>query len=125
MPIQNILIVEDEPNIAGAVEARLQAEGYRTRIAPDGQAALEALEKELPDLILLDVMIPHINGIEVCRKVKSDPRTKAIPVIMVTVLSEPSDFARAVRAGADDYVCKPFEFGDLLKKIRQFNPPKA
>jgi DNA-binding response OmpR family regulator len=125
MTIQNVLIVEDEPAIAGAIEARLQAEGFSTTIAPDGQAALDAVARALPDLILLDVMIPVFSGIEVCQKVKSDPKTKAVPIIMVTVLSEPSDFAKAVRAGADDYVCKPFEFSDLLRKIRQFNPPKV
>jgi CheY-like chemotaxis protein len=115
-----VLIVDDEIGIASAVQSRLEIEGHESVIVTDGQAAIEQVREEKPDLILLDVMIPKINGIEVCRALKKDPRTKDIPIIMLTVMNQVKDLEAAFAAGANDYLNKPFQFAQLLAKIDKY-----
>lgn len=117
--MKSIFLIEDDPAIITAVEARLSVEGYSVRTFPDGRGAMAELSRAVPDLILLDIMLPNQDGLQICRSLKEDPRTRSIPVIMVTVLSEISILQQAFAAGAVDYVCKPFSFEALLDKIRR------
>ncbi|MDD5657593.1 MAG: response regulator [Elusimicrobia bacterium] len=112
-----VLIVEDEPAIAENMEALLQARGYEARLAGDGAQAVAEARRLLPDLILLDIMLPKISGFEVCKILKSDPILKAARVIMVTALGRTGDVEAAFAAGADDYIFKPFDTDRLFKKI--------
>ena len=117
---KTILIVEDEALIAEGLQARLSVEGYEIRVAEDGQAAVEQVRKHPPDLVLLDIMLPKINGWEVCKLIRGDPKTEKIPIIMLTSLTQIKDSEKAFEAGANDYLTKPFETGRLLEKIRKF-----
>jgi len=112
-----ILIADDNvPNIE-LLEAYLTGFGYKIETAEDGAATLEKIKSFAPDLILLDIMMPKLSGFEVCKKLKSDPKTKEIMVIMVSALSELGDIERAVDAGCDDYLSKPVNKFELLKRV--------
>ncbi len=113
-----ILIVDDEKNIVEAVKYNLDKEGFRTLVAYDGTRALEVARKEVPDAILLDWMLPEVDGLEVCRLLKSDTRTQSIPIIMVTVKSEEADKVVGLEMGADDYITKPFSQRELVARLR-------
>src|SRR5271169_466204 len=103
-----ILVVDDDPTNVEVLTAWLESEHYVVSTAADGFEALAKIEAEKPDIILLDVMLPEIEGFEVCRRIKSDPATEHIPVIMVTALSDVDDLVKGFEAGADDFVTKPF-----------------
>lgn len=118
MSREKILVVEDESDILELIEYHLEREGYRTVTCQDGEAGLELAREEAPDLALLDLMLPGLDGIEVCRKLKEDPVTRAIPIIMVTAKGEESDVVLGLGVGADDYVAKPFSPKELLARIR-------
>ena len=111
-----ILAVDDEDSIRELLELQLKRNGYETLTAADGQAALEQAAKA--DLVLLDVMLPGIDGFEVCRRLKADPSTQAIPVIMLTAKSEEIDKVLGLELGADDYMVKPFSVRELLARIK-------
>ncbi len=114
-----ILIVEDEQDLVTTLEYNLEREGYQTRSAMTGEAALvEASKQPTPDLILLDLMLPDFPGTEVCRRLRSQPETKGIPVVMVTAKGEEIDRVVGFEVGADDYVAKPFSVRELLLRIR-------
>ena len=114
---QKILIVDDnEPNVE-LIDAYLSGFDYDIETAADGAEALEKVQSFVPDLILLDVMMPKLSGFEVCKKLKSDPKTKGIMILMVTALSELGDIERAVNAGCDDYLSKPVNKVELLKRV--------
>ena len=113
-----ILIVDDEPHIAEAVRYNLHKEGFRTLLASDGADALEQARHETPDLILLDWMLPEVDGLEVCRLLKQDEKTKRIPIILLTVKSEEADKVRGLDLGADDYVTKPFSPRELVARVK-------
>jgi two-component system alkaline phosphatase synthesis response regulator PhoP len=115
---ERILIVDDEKNIVEAVKYNLEAEGYRTLVARDGAAAIESARRNLPDLILLDWMLPEINGLEVCRLLRQEEKTRRIPVIMLTVKSDETDKVLGLEMGADDFVTKPFSQRELLARIK-------
>jgi DNA-binding response OmpR family regulator len=100
------------------LEHNLRREGYQTLTASDGQIALETARSRAPHLILLDLMLPTIDGIEVCRQLKSDPLTSATPVVMVTAKSEESDAVLGLGVGAEDYIVKPFRIKELLARVR-------
>ena len=118
MPKENILVVEDEPDIAEIIQYNLAREGYRVRIVDDGELALDRIVADAPDLVLLDLMLPGLDGLELCRRMKEDPVTRPIPVIMVTAKGEESDVVLGLGMGADDYVAKPFSPRELTARVR-------
>ena len=113
-----ILVIDDEKDLIELVRYNLEKEGFVVRSAQDGEAGLSAAKKELPDLILVDLMLPGIDGLDVCRSLRSDNRTARIPVIMLTAKGDTSDKVNGISEGADDYVVKPFEFDELLARIQ-------
>jgi len=115
---QLILIVEDEKDILDLVQFNLRQAGFETVAAGDGERALEVLRQRLPDLVLLDLMLPGVPGTEVCRQIKGSPRTKHIPVIMVTARGEEVDRVVGFELGADDFVTKPFSLRELVLRVR-------
>lgn len=121
---KKVLIVEDEPDIAGSLEARLDLEGYRVLLAKDGQEGVNLARSEKPDLILLDIMIPLLNGFDVLNLLKNDPTTKAIPVIVLTALPHVEDAENAFKAGADEFVNKPYTNERLMQKVWKFLPAR-
>ena len=112
-----ILVVDDVAVNVQLLTTYLTSVGYDVFTARDGQEALDKVAATQPDLILLDVMMPKLNGFEVCERLKSDPTTRIIPVIMVTALNEIEDKIKATESGADDFVSKPIDFEDLKVKM--------
>ena len=112
-----ILIADDSILNVELLEAYLSDFDYEIETAGDGAEALEKVKSFEPDLILLDIMMPKLSGFEVCEKLKSDPKTKGIMILMVTALSELGDIERAVNAGCDDYLSKPVNKFELLKRV--------
>ncbi len=115
---EKILIVDDEKDIVKLLEYNLKKEGFRTITAYDGNEALEKAGREHPDLILLDVMLPEVDGLEVCKQIKKNPATRAVPVIMLTARSQETDKVIGLELGADDYVTKPFGVRELLARVK-------
>jgi two-component system phosphate regulon response regulator PhoB len=114
-----ILLVEDEEDLVQTLEYRLAKEGFQVESSLTGRGGIEACKREtLPDLILLDLMLPDMTGNEVCRQIRMDPRTRAIPVIMVTARTEEIDRVVGFEVGADDYISKPFSMRELMLRIR-------
>lgn len=114
----SIFVIDDEPDNFDVIETLLHHEGYRLHYAPSGQRALDRLESVQPDVILLDVMMPEIDGIEVCRRIKAQTRWQAVPIVMVTALTDKEDLARCLEAGADDFVSKPVNGIELAARVR-------
>lgn len=112
-----ILIVEDDKDICRLLEYNLSKSRYRTICAGDGEQALVLAKREMPDLILLDIMLPKMDGLEVCRALKKDPKTAAIPILMLTAKSEEVDKIVGLEMGADDYVTKPFSPRELVARV--------
>ena len=115
---QRILVVEDEKDLVDLLSYNLCREGYLVDIAATGAAALERIKERKPDLVLLDLMLPDVPGTDVCRRVKSDPLTSHIPVVMVTARAEEIDRIVGFELGADDYVTKPFSVRELLLRVK-------
>jgi two-component system phosphate regulon response regulator PhoB len=115
---QLILIVEDEKDLSDLEEFNLRQAGFDTVAVRDGEQALELVRQRLPDLILLDLMLPGVPGTEVCRQLKSSPRTKQVPVIMVTARGQEVDRVVGFELGADDFVPKPFSMRELVLRVR-------
>jgi len=113
-----ILVVDDDPTNVEVLTAWLESEHSVVSTAADGFEALAKIEAEKPDIVLLDVMLPEMDGFEVCRRIKSDPATEHIPVIMVTALSDVDDLVKGFEAGADDFVTKPFSGLALMARVR-------
>ena len=116
---KNIIIAEDEEHIGKLITFKLQKEGYTVIWERDGSSALEAIKNEKPDLVLLDVMMPQINGFEVLKKIKQDEELKDIPVVMLTSKGQESDIVSAIDCGAADYIVKPFRPAELLVRIKR------
>lgn len=110
-----ILIVDDEKNIVDVLSSELTREGYQVRAAFDGIQALEAIDKEIPDLIILDCMLPGIDGLDVCRRVRQKHQ---MPIIMLTAKSEEIDKVLGLELGADDYITKPFSLREVLARVK-------
>lgn len=115
-----ILVVDDDPRLLHVVSMYLRIEGYEVDAEPDGAAALRSLERSRPDLVICDIMMPDIDGLEVCRRIKSDPATRSIPVLMFTALSGDDDVERGRAAGADRFINKPFSLVGLATVIRSY-----
>ena len=115
MSEQTILVVDDEEAIAEAVRARLESEGYRVIVATDGREAIEAHAAEHPDLVVLDLMLPGMDGLEVCREIQREGWT---PVLMLTARTEEADKVAGFAVGADDYLTKPFSLRELAVRVR-------
>lgn len=113
-----ILIVDDEPNIVVPLEFLMKREGYEVAVAGDGEAALEAVARGAPDLVILDVMLPRMSGFEVCRQLRADARWRALKILMLTAKGRDSEMEKGLGLGADAYVTKPFSTRDLVAKIR-------
>jgi two-component system, OmpR family, phosphate regulon response regulator PhoB len=114
----NILVVEDEDALSTLLQYNLDKEGYEVRVAGDGEEALTLVSERLPDIIILDWMLPKISGIEVCRRLRQRPESRNVPIIMLTARGEESDRIRGLDTGADDYVIKPFAMSELSARIR-------
>lgn len=113
-----ITIIEDESNIVELVKYNLDREGYHTISAGNGRKGLELVRQELPDLVILDLMMPEMDGLTVCKQLRADPQTKSIPIIILTAKSEEADRVLGLEMGADDYVTKPFSPRELVARVR-------
>ena len=113
-----ILIIEDEAALVAMLEYNLESAGFRTASASDGEQALDMIDEERPDLIVLDWMLPRLSGIELCRRLRRRAATRDTPIVMLTARSEEGDRIRGLETGADDYVTKPFSPSELLARIR-------
>lgn len=112
-----ILVVDDEPDLVELIKHHLVREHYQVLVAHDGETALQIAYKELPDLVVLDLMLPGIDGLEVCRRLRADPRVASTPIIMLTAKAEETDAVIGLAQGADDYVRKPFGIRELTARI--------
>ena len=119
MAKENILIVDDEEDVLELVQFNLEKDGYKTETAVSGEEALKKAKAKRPDLIILDLMLPGIDGLEVCKKLKSDTKTEGIPVIMLTAKSEEADIITGLELGAQDYITKPFSPKVLIARVRR------
>lgn len=120
MDKKKILIVDDEKDIVETIQFNLEVEGFDCLAAYDGEDALLKAKRENPDLILLDIMLPKINGYKVCRLLKFDEKYRHIPIIMLTAKAQESDKLMGKETGADEYVCKPFVMDKLVSIIRKY-----
>lgn len=118
MASQRILIIEDEPDLVRALAYNLQQVGFEVASSGQGIEGLRLAQARPPDLVLLDLMLPDISGTEICRRLKGDPRTAAVPVVMVTAKGEEVDRVVGFEVGADDYVVKPFSVRELVLRVR-------
>ncbi len=116
---KKILIADDEPNIVISLEYLMKRQGYEVSVARDGQEALDMAESVLPDLILLDVMMPHKNGFEVCQALRAQPRFAEVRILMLTAKGRDTDIAKGMALGANAYMTKPFATRDLVEKVHQ------
>ncbi|MBP8286279.1 MAG: response regulator [Rhodoferax sp.] len=116
---QKILVADDEPNIVISLEYLLKREGYTVVVARDGQEALDAIAREVPDLLLLDVMMPKKTGFEVCHEVRANEAWHGLKILMLTAKGRDTDVAKGTAMGADAYMTKPFATRDLVQKVAE------
>ena len=114
-----ILVVDDEPNIVLSLEFLMKQAGFQVRTASDGEAALTAVAAELPDLVLLDVMMPRKNGYEVCQAIRANPDWKKVRIIMLTAKGREVEREKGLALGADDYITKPFSTQEVVERVRE------
>lgn len=115
---RRLLVVDDEPSIAKIVRKQLEVAGYEVTVAVDGLEGLTKAREMMPELIVLDVMLPKMNGTEVCSTLKADPKTKSIPILMLTAKAQRTDKDIGLQAGAEAFLTKPFHLDELLAKIK-------
>lgn len=118
MALPHVLVIEDEEDIQSLIEYNLTKNGFRVTCAESGERGLQLAESSPPDLVLLDLMLPGIDGLELCRRLKQSPRTSMVPVVIVTAKGEETDVVAGLEIGADDYVPKPFSPRVLLARVR-------
>lgn len=116
-PASTIIVVEDDEDIADTIRYNLEREGYAVRTAPTGEAGLDLIRGKPPNLVLLDVNLPKMNGFELCRLLRSEPRTAALPILMLTARNLEADKVLGLRLGADDYLTKPFSIRELAARV--------
>jgi len=114
---QKILVIDDEPDITGLVSYHLKAAGYEVTTANDPIGSIATAQSILPDLVILDIMMPDLNGIQICRILRTDPKLKGIPVIFLTAKVEEADRVTGFEVGGDDYMCKPFSIRELVHRV--------
>lgn len=117
-PLQKVLVIDDEENIIEFVKLGLRYEGFQVESAPDGEQGITLAQRINPELIILDVMMPGIDGIEVCQRLRENPTTRDIPILMLTAKDAVQDRISGLDSGADDYLTKPFDFDELLARMR-------
>lgn len=115
---KKILIADDEQNIVISLEFLMKREGFQVSLAADGEQALAAIRRDMPDLVLLDVMMPLKSGFEVCQEVKADPALRGVQVLMLTAKGRDAEVAKGLAMGADGYMTKPFSTRDLVAKVK-------
>jgi two-component system response regulator MprA len=115
---QHVLVVDDEAAIVDFVRLGMRYEGYRVSAATDGRSGLEMAQQLVPDVIILDVMLPDLDGLQVCQRIRAQPATAHIPILMLTAKDEVRDRVSGLESGADDYLTKPFSFEELLARVR-------
>jgi DNA-binding response OmpR family regulator len=115
--VTSVLVVDDDPDVCDLVTYKLEQSGFDVRRASDGDAALREVAKKVPDLVLLDVMMPGVSGLEVLERWRSDKATAGMPVIMLTAKAQENDVERGFELGADDYVIKPFSPRELVRRV--------
>lgn len=113
-----VLVIEDEPDLLEVIQYNLEREGHKVIACRNGEQGLSRIRTDNPDLVILDLMLPGMDGVEVCRQVKADPVTRSIPLIMVTAKSEESDIVLGLGIGADDYITKPFSPRELIARVK-------
>ena len=118
MPV-NILLVDDEPNIIVPLKFLLEQNGYRVQVATTGEEAFTAIETFRPDLVLLDIMLPTIDGYEVCHSVREKPEFSNVRILFITAMGRDVDVAKGLALGADGYITKPFANAEILAKVRE------
>ena len=123
MTAKRVLIAEDEPHIVESLRFILSREGYAVDDAPDGEAAWDSLDAAPPDVLILDVMLPRLNGFDLLRRLRADPRASALPVIMLTAKGQAQDRRTALDIGADAFITKPFSNRDVVEHVRRFVEP--
>jgi DNA-binding response OmpR family regulator len=116
---KRILIADDEPNIVTSLEFLMEQAGYETKVATNGQEAIDLAVSFRPDLVLLDIMFPAKSGYEVCQRLKSEPATRSIKVVIVSAKGRDVEVAKALELGADAYIAKPFSTRELVAKVRE------
>jgi DNA-binding response OmpR family regulator len=121
----SVLIADDDPNIVLALRFLMEKEGYRVRVATDGEAALADVAAQPPDVVLLDAMMPRRSGFDVCAAIRSDPQLAGVRVVMLTAKGLARERRMGLRAGADEYVTKPFSNQDVLRLVRRLTAPPA
>ncbi len=114
-----ILIIDDEPNIVLSLQFLMKREGFEVAVAGDGEAALRAMAERRPDLVILDVMMPRLNGFEVCQRIRAEPAFRSVAVLMLTARGRETEMKRGLELGADAYVTKPFSTRDLVAEVRR------
>jgi two-component system alkaline phosphatase synthesis response regulator PhoP len=119
LPAKSILVIDDEPSIGRVVQFKLQQEGFKVRVATDGLEGLAYMKEEKPDLILLDLMMPGMDGFEVCRRLRAAPETVATPVIILTARGQEMDRIRGLELGVLDFFTKPFSPQKLLERVKE------
>ena len=115
---RSVLIVDDEPNIVISLEYLLRRAGYEVLVARDGEQALETIARAPPDLVLLDVMLPRLDGFQVCQKLRENPAWAGVRVLMLTAKGREAEVSKGLALGADAYITKPFSTRDLLARVR-------
>ena len=118
-----VLVVEDEPNIVDSLSFLMKQAGFTVQVARDGDTALRVLESQVPDLILLDVMLPRRDGYDVCRAIRANPAWRGIKIIMLTAKGRELDRRKGLELGADDYVTKPFSTREIVERVRGLLAP--
>ncbi|MES2978633.1 MAG: response regulator [Pseudomonadota bacterium] len=125
MTQKTVLVADDEPNIVISLEFLLQREGYRVLVARDGQEAMDIMAGELPDLLLLDNMMPRKSGFEVCQEMRADPRLQGVKILMLSAKGRETDIVKGLALGADAYMTKPFSVRELADKIARMLQARA
>jgi DNA-binding response OmpR family regulator len=120
MDPKKILVVDDEVDLVKTIQFSLETEGYKVFVSYNGEDALNQARKENPDLILLDIMLPKLDGYKVCRLLKFDEKYKHIPILMLTAKTQEKDKILGMETGADEYITKPFDIDELIEKVKTY-----